>query len=111
LWIEAEDRKAGRVETWVSERYLRYRQGQHGFTLGGRPHLVDAELVHGASSVAVEVELTPKTKQRTIDIMQQLVGSYRGTFYFVTDATKGVVREAWQEIGSPKNIRIQEGWC
>jgi hypothetical protein len=110
LWIEAEDLKAGRVETWVSERYLRYRQGQHGFTLGGRPHLVDAELLHGPSRIAIEVELTPKTRQRTVDVMQQLVGSYRGTFYFVTDATKGVVCEAWQELGRPVNVRIQEGW-
>jgi hypothetical protein len=72
---------------------------------------VDAEVHDGTMRMAVEVEVTPKMKQRTMDVMRQLVGSYRGTFYFVTDATKGVVREAWQEIGSPKNIRIQEGWC
>ncbi len=111
LWLEAEDRKAGRVETWVSERYLRSQQGHYGFTVGSRPHLVDAEVHDGTMRMAVEVEVTPKMKQRTMDVMRQLVGSYRGTFYFVTDATKGVVREAWQEIGSPKNIRIQEGWC
>jgi hypothetical protein len=72
---------------------------------------VDAEVHDGTMRMAVEVELTPKTKQRTMDVMRQLSQTYRGTFYFVTDATKGVVREAWQEIGSPKNIRIQEGWC
>lgn len=110
LWIEAEDRKAGRVEMWVSERQLRHRQGQHGFTLGGRPHLVDGELLHGPSKIAVEVELTPKTRQRTVDVMQQLVGSYRGTFYFVTDATKNVVQGAWEQLGKPGNIRIEEGW-
>ncbi len=75
-----------------------------------RPHLVDAEVHDGTFRIAVEVELTPKTRQRTVEVMKQLMHGYQGTLYFVTDATKGVVREAWQDIGSPKNIRIQEGW-
>jgi len=72
--------------------------------------MVDAEVHDHGLRIAVEVELTPKTRQRTIEIMKQVLHGYRGTFYFVTDATQGVVREAWQEIGSPKNIRIQEAW-
>ncbi len=110
LWIEAEDRTAGRVETWVSERYLRSQQGQYGFTVGSRPHMVDAEVEDGTMRMAVEVELTPKTKQRTMDVMRQLMTSYRGTFYFVTNATKGVVQDAWEQLGKPKNVRIQAGW-
>jgi hypothetical protein len=72
---------------------------------------VDAEVHDGTMRMAVEVELTPKTKQRTMDVMRQLMTSYRGTFYFVTNATNGVVQDAWEQLGKPKNVRIQEGWC
>jgi hypothetical protein len=41
--------------------------------------------------------------------MRQLPRAYRGTFYFVTDATKDGVRTAWQDLGQPRNVRIQEG--
>lgn len=52
---------------WVSERTL--RQGLHRQPGSSMPHLPDGELLTGSGRVAVEVELTPKTVERTRKIL------------------------------------------
>jgi hypothetical protein len=52
---------------WVAERTL--RQGLHRQSGSSMPHLPDAELLTTGGRVAIEVELTPKTVERTRKIL------------------------------------------
>ena len=110
LWLLAEDRKAGRRGQWVSERHLRYVDHQQGVTQATRDQLPDGEMHYSGGVVAIEVELTQKAAQRTVDIMAQRLESYRGLFYFVTAETKDVVTKAHATLGTPKEIRILDTW-
>jgi hypothetical protein len=110
LWLESEDATAGQIKAWVSERQLRYDQGQQGFVGGGRVHVPDAVVQYEGYDIAIEVELTAKSMQRTKDIMAELVGRrvYRAVFYFVTKASKRVVEEAWERLNKPERVHIRE---
>jgi len=110
LWLEAEDAKAGQIKGWVSERQMRYDQGQQGFVNGVRVHVPDAVVQYEGYELAIEVELTAKSMQRTKDIMAELVnrGRYRAVFYFVTKASKGTVQEAWESLNKPERVHIRD---
>ncbi len=110
LWLEAEDAKAGQMKGWVSERQMRYDQGQQGFVHGVRVHVPDAVVQYEGYELAIEVERTAKSMQRTKDIMSELVnrGRYRAVFYFVTKTSKGVVQEAWESLNKPERVHIRD---
>ncbi len=110
VWLEGEDMKTGQIKAWVSERQLRYDHGQQGFVGGGRVHVPDAVVQYDGYDIAIEVELSAKSMQRTKDIMAELVNrkTYRAVFYFVTKASKGVVQEAWERLNKPERVHIRE---
>ncbi len=81
-------------DVWVSERTLRLSKLPRK---GSRPHVADGELVrcdeHGAYTIAIEVELTPKKPEVVEAIVRQLAMTYVGIWYFTRPiANESVVR-------------------
>ena len=72
---------------WRSERTLRrlYRDNK-GI------HVPDAELLHEAGVIGIEVELTQKSQQRIRDIVDKLAHQYEQVWYFVNQTTEQAVR-------------------
>ena len=60
---------------WTSERQLARKQGTKG-------HLPDGVVLLEGKQVAIEVELTPKSKTRTTAIIIQLCSTYDTVLYF-----------------------------
>jgi hypothetical protein len=82
---------------WTSERQLAREQGTRG-------HLSDAVVLTDGQRVAIEVELTPKSKRRTIAIINALCASYDTVLYFVspqvrTNLTKLATDGRWPNLG------------
>jgi hypothetical protein len=91
----------GAVE-WRSERLL------YAFGSALNPHhLPDAELVVGNSTVAIEVELTPKHLKRLVDIVAWHSHDYQQTRYYVAPAAERGVRRAIEKLTSEQQQRIQ----
>lgn len=83
--------------TWRSERALRraYRDDKG-------VHVPDAELLHEAGVIGIEVELTQKSQQRLSDIMEKLAHQYEQVWYFVNQMTEQAVRAAIADFGEGK---------
>lgn len=84
---------------WISERALKWgREGRKQWNL----HPVDAEVWSGedlSKRIAIEVEVTAKSEERTVEIMQNLVRyEYMKIWYFVNRETKGVVRRSKSKL-------------
>lgn len=60
---------------WTSERQLARKHGTKG-------HLPDGVVLVDGKRVAIEVELTPKSKTRTTSIITQLCSTYDTALYF-----------------------------
>ena len=87
---------------WVSERLL------HAFGSALNPHhLPDAELTVGTTTVAVEVELTPKHLKRLIDIVAWHTHDYEQTRYYVAPAAERGVHRAIEKLTAERQQRIQ----
>jgi hypothetical protein len=82
--------------TWTSERTLRARLS---YTKGGfLPHLPDAELISGAETIGIEVELTPKKPQELRGILGELTNRYHQVWYYVTSETRQAVMAASKQL-------------
>lgn len=82
---------------WTSERQLAREKGTRG-------HLPDAVVLTDGQRVAIEVELTPKSKRRTIAIINGLCASYDTVLYFVSpqvraNLTKLTAGGRWPKLG------------
>ncbi len=76
---------------WVSERDISLvTPGEH------RP---DGLLVVGDRQVAIEVELTRKSRARTRGIMCELVARYPGVVYFTAPAPRPLLEDLAAEVG------------
>lgn len=95
LWVE--ERK-GAAE-WHSERALRSGQpfvaGRHG------DHQPDAEVLLDGSRVAIEVELSVKTKARLPAILYGLARRYDSIWYFCSQVTQGELQRTLAELNPP----------
>jgi len=82
---------AGPNAGWVSERDITLATaGEH------RP---DGLLVVGDRHVAVEVELTRKSRARTRGIMCELVARYPGVVYFTAPAPRPLIEDLAADVG------------
>ena len=83
---------------WVCERVLaRERESQ-------REHLPDALVLTGERRVAIEVELTVKSRRRLTAILDELSGRYDAVLYFCAPAPHRVLcelagSERWPALG------------
>jgi len=74
-----------RLGTWECERELAQRSARlTGSRSETRPHLPDAVL-DGPGRVAIEVELTLKSRTRLAEIIAELCGTYQQVWYFAPD--------------------------
>jgi len=82
---------------WFSERRIRTALSyEKGATL---PHLPDGYLrTPQGTTIAIEVELTPKKRDDVRLILLDLLRSYHEVWYFVQDATISVVTAAQKEL-------------
>lgn len=87
---------------WRSERLLR----SFGSELNPH-HLPDAELVIDNTTVAVEVELTPKHLKRLVDIVAWHTHDYEQTRYYVAPAAERCVQRAIEKLAPEQQQRIQ----
>lgn len=95
---------------WDCERHIwqRVSAQQQASQKKKQPHIPDAFLYPSAGgTVVIEVELSPKTVKRTVEIMKSYVARPAATeadrwqmWYFVTRASEGTVEEAKSELGS-----------
>jgi hypothetical protein len=83
---------------WVCERMLaRERENP-------RRHLVDALVLTGGQRIAIEVELTVKSRRRTTAILDELRAGYDATLYFCAPAAHRLLSELaasgrWPSLG------------
>jgi hypothetical protein len=56
-------------------------------------HMPDAEVAIGEHTVAIEVELTAKERQRTELIILSLLGRYKAVWYFAVGAARRQLEE------------------
>jgi hypothetical protein len=83
---------------WISERVLA-REKQ-----SAREHLADGVVVLGERRIAIEVELTVKSKRRTRAIVEELTGRYDAALYFCAPGPRRLIRELaaggeWPSLG------------
>jgi len=107
-WVnEARLLVEARKHKWVSERYL---QNQQAAKKAGskEQHLPDAEVTHSESGnvIAIEVEITPKSKDRLKTIVIDLLGRYKVVWYFVTPTTKKLLQELLETVDEALKKRV-----
>lgn len=115
--LRFEERYADQDSSWRSEREIRWELGQRRGAEAARGHVPDAELEFTSNDGtrvmrAVEVELTPKSVDRTKSIMTQLLGDgimgtpYKQVIYVATPEARPVVERAKELLGQASS-RIQ----
>lgn len=75
--------------SWRGERELRRSQSD-----STNFHVPDAELSLAAGVIGIEVELTQKSQQRLVDILDKLAEQYEQVWYFVNETTRPLLEAA-----------------
>lgn len=85
---------------WHSERARRHGQP---FVAGQTrvEHQPDAEVQFGERRIAIEVELSSKSKKRQPTILYGLARSYSGIWYFCSPSTQVLIQRAIAELSPP----------
>ncbi len=83
---------------WVCERQLARQRTD------SKDHLPDGLVLTGVRHVAIEVELTPKSRQRIERILDHLAASFQQSVYFCAPAPHRLLRELtgtgrWPSVG------------
>lgn len=91
LYIE---KRIGYPNQITSERALYKRE----YERGKGDHVADFEVLYKGATVAVEVELTQKSKNHIDEILRFLESNYRTTWYFVPDELEDFVRKAITKV-------------
>lgn len=93
-----------RLGDWTSERALAQR---HSSRSSHRPHLPDGVLEQDGRQIAVEVELTLKSRARRASILSELTRAYDEVWYFASRACAPVLREL-AERSARRNVRVHD---
>lgn len=102
LWAEGRAMKAGQDLQWVSDRQVnaeRKKRGKH--------HIVDGEVIYQGATIAIEVELTQKTKKSLESIVFELSQDYRMVWYFVSKEAEKGVEQAISELPQSRQKYFQ----
>lgn len=94
-------------DTWKSERLIRHEQP--ALQIGRKaPHIPDALLQKSTGeTIAIEVELTLKKRERILDILKELVSTYHRTWYFVAQPAWATVEAALAQLPERQRKSIQ----
>lgn len=114
LWAQG-----GRItpDGWTSERHMRHEVARGRLRQQGDqfPHLPDGIVHHPErGTFVIEVELTPKSIERTYQALLEATGGRfgtanvggRGVLYVVSATAKGVVERARSQIETPERVQI-----
>jgi len=98
------------LDTWQSERYLRFEQVRAGKKLDDVRELPDGHLVTEKGLIAIEVELVPKEVARVVGIMTKRVEAYGTTWYFCSQESHSVATKAHERLmpGAAEHIKIYD---
>lgn len=100
-----ESRRELRDMQWKSERVIRSEKA-----LGKRrqEHVPDAEILTDGKVIAIEVELTRKTKNRLVSILDELTFHYpAGVWYFVEDSAEKSLANSLAKVGRKDLIKVR----
>lgn len=93
---------------WKSERIIRYEQPA---LIAGKkaPHIPDGLLMKATDEIiaAIEVELTPKKRERIVEILKELSSLYHRTWYFVSQPAWKTVESALAQLPEQQRKSIQ----
>jgi hypothetical protein len=94
-------------DAWKSERLIRYEQP--AFSAGKKvPHIPDALLQKpNGETIAIELELTPKKRERLLAILKELSTTYHRTWYFVARPAWATVEAALAQLPEYQRKRVQ----
>ncbi len=95
-------------DTWKSERLIRYEQP--ALSTGKKaPHIPDGLLMKASGDIiaAIEVELTPKKKERILQILRELSSAYHRTWYFVAQPAWAVIEAALSQLPEQRRKTVQ----
>jgi hypothetical protein len=98
--VRAAVEAAGEVE-WLPEREL--REGKRGRDAA----LPDGVVLAGGRRTAIEVELTPKTLARTLEVIRTLLAEYDDVVYFATPSAARVVERAVERLKAGDRVRVR----
>ena len=91
---------------WIPEREIQFwlrQQGPRERTI----HVPDAKIiVPNGAVVGLEVELNPKSRARTTDIMDLLLCDYAAAWYYVAPAARAIVDAARSDLHANVRERI-----
>lgn len=90
LWIER--RSQGGAE-WTSDRAINPER-----KLEGKRHFVDGEVIYDDRRIALEVELTQKSKFRLDSILRELKTDYEAVWYFASIECYTAVKNAIENV-------------
>lgn len=82
---------------WVSERHANIARRKR------RAHRVDGEVRLGDARIAIEVELSQKSRRRLRAILTELQRDYDTAWYFVSPSAEGPVRRAMGRIAGGRD--------
>lgn len=89
---------------WIPEREL--RQGAAMQTFDAKVHVADGELCLDRGTVAIEVELSPKSVPRRKAIMSHLASRYTTVWYFAPTDVARLLEAVRSQISGGDRIRI-----
>lgn len=94
-------------DKWKSERLIRYEQP--AFSAGKKaPHIPDALLQKpNGETIAIEVELTLKKRERILATLKELASTYHRTWYFVARPAWATVEAALAQLPEHQRKRVQ----
>jgi len=94
-------------DIWKSERLLRFEQP--AFSVGKKaPHIPDALLQKpNGETIAIEVELTLKKRERILAIVKELTHAYHRIWYFVARPAWATVEAALAQLPENQRKRVQ----
>ena len=94
-------------DTWKSERLIRYEQP--AFVAGKKaPHIPDAVLQKpNGEIIAIEIELSPKKRERILSILKELTHVYHRVWYFVARPAWISVEAALAQLPEQQRKRVQ----
>lgn len=92
LWIE--QRSQWKAE-WTSDRSINPER-----KLEGKRHFVDGEVFYADKTIALEVELTQKSRPRLDSILKELKKDYEAVWYFASPECYTAVKNAIESVPS-----------
>lgn len=90
LYIE---KRRGSAVEWISDRLVNVERKAER-----KKHIVDGELLLEGATIAIEIEISKKSKRRLSSIVRELKRDYKYIWYFAADECYQNVKEAIESV-------------